>query len=107
MYNVTVDTTTNIHVNITISGTNLKYGVNTLGIGNVTWASNKSFGNGSNMNYSNGRELFLTTDLVQSVGQSVGPGNSTFFRFWVDIPSGQIAGNYNGSYTMTCTDVDS
>ena len=94
-------------MNITISGTNLKYGVNTLGIGNVTWASNKSFGNGSNMNYSNGRELFLTTDLVQSVGQSVGPGNSTFFRFWVDIPSGQIAGNYNGSYTMTCTDVDS
>ena len=48
LYNVTADSTNTDSVNITISGRHPQAGANILGIGNITWMSNQTNGNGSN-----------------------------------------------------------
>jgi hypothetical protein len=37
------------------------------------------------------------TDSYANVDTYIEPGNETYFRFWLDIPSGQGVGYYNNT----------
>jgi hypothetical protein len=102
-YNVTVDTFSNVAANITVKGENLVSGGNVIGVTNITWASNGTNANGTNMISSNGIVLNTTFNIGNAVGVARGVGSTTHFRFWVDIPNGTVAGSYTGNYTMQCS----
>ena len=105
-YNATLDTLSNVNVNITINGSNLTSGANRIGIQNVSWASNyTAFVNASNttqMTYANATRINETTNAYP-VAVNLSSGATAHFRFFLDIPSGQVAASYTGNYTMLCS----
>ena len=101
-YNATVDTLTNVNVNFTVAGSNLVSGTNIIGIGNVTWQSNTTANNGTNMLGTNSIILSASQNTTNPVGGNLAAGSSTHFRFWLDVPAAQTAGAYSGNYTMQC-----
>lgn len=102
-YNVTVDTFSNVAANITVKGENLVSGSNIIGVTNISWASNGTSANGSNMISGNGIVLNTTFNVGNPVGTARAVASTTHFRFWVDIPNGTVAGSYTGNYTMQCS----
>lgn len=98
-YNVTVSTLSTHTANVTITGKDLYSGANFINVSNVTWRSNSTALNGSDMVYANSRPLNASAYNVFS-GLAIG-GNGSF-RFWLNISSNVIAGTYVGNYTMTC-----
>ena len=42
----------------------------------------------------------MTTSYVKSYASSIVPGNSSYWRFWLDIPSAQPSGDYNNSVSF-------
>lgn len=101
-YNVTVSTITNVNVNITIKGANLISGANTIAVGNVSWASNSSDSNGTNMIPGSSVALQTDFDSGNKVGAGLIKGQTTHFRFWLDVPAAQVAGDYVGNFTQQC-----
>lgn len=102
LYNVTVDTLSNVNADMEIQGVDLMSGANTIKIGNVSWASNSTNSSGIDMIYSNGHVVLESYDTGNKVGANQAPGSTTHYRFWITIPSGQVGGNYVGNYTMQC-----
>lgn len=98
-YNVTVDTLTTSNVNITILGNDLVDGSNIIGVGNVTWAVNNSDNDGANL--IPGGSTSITGSEV-NIGSDVAPDITLHSRYWLDIPSEAVAGNYVGNYTLQC-----
>ena len=98
-YNVTVDPLTTSNVNISISGNDLVYSSNSIGIGNITIASNTTDADGVGMIPGNSVSL-TSSDVV--VEAEVASGDTAHYRFWMDIPNGTVAGNYEGNYTIQC-----
>lgn len=72
-------------------------GSDAIGLGNYTYNWTTT-GNLSNQTLPPGplNSAAFTTSYVDSE-QDVGPGNSTFYRFWLDIPSNQEVGTYNNT----------
>lgn len=103
MYNVTVDSLSNVAANITIRGESLVSGSNIIGVTNITWASNTTAGNGSNLAPTGSIVLNQTYNEVNKISSGETVGSSVWYRFWVDIPSGAVAGSYSGNYTMQCS----
>lgn len=101
-YNVTVDTLSNVAANITIRGTNLTSGSNTIAAGNVSWQSDTIAANGTNMAPGNSTALTTAFSAAAPVAANEPVGSAVWFRFWLDIPAGQVAGSYAGTYTMQC-----
>lgn len=101
-YNVTVDTLSNQIANITIRGDHLISGANTIGVGNVSWASNSTAANGTNMVAASSNELLIAYDDTNQVAGDEAIGSTVYYRLWLDVPSGQVAGTYAGNYTMQC-----
>ena len=129
-YNVTADITNTDSINITIIGSHLLIGINTLGIGNITWMTNESNGNGTDaagnihnftylgsfnstvgpgLNFE-GFNLTLINDgdpklalRNRNFSNQLTAGSTVWFRFWLHVPKGQIGGKYVGNYTQTCT----
>jgi hypothetical protein len=100
-YNVSVGDLTTANVNITILGSDLVDGSNLIGIGNVTWASNETANNGTNM--IPGSSTSVTGSAV-NIASNVAPSSSVHYRFWLDIPSGIVQGSYEGNYTVECAE---
>ncbi len=66
----------------------------TIGLGNETYSGNVTF---TNISYpAMASEAALTTGYVEAASP-IPIGNSTYWRFWLDIPAGQAAGNYNNT----------
>ena len=101
-YNVTVDTLSNVVGNITVQGADFISGANRLGITNITWASNTTNSSGVNMQASSSTVLTTSYDIANVVALNEPIGSTAWFRFWLDVPSGQLSGTYNGNYTMQC-----
>lgn len=106
-YNVTIAATTNVPTNITMRGRHLVSGANVIGVTNVTWASNVTRSNGTNMlpvgsTLSNAINLTDTLNTGFPVGGLLNAGSSAWWRFWLDIPAGQTAGQYVGNFTQQC-----
>lgn len=102
LYNVTVDTLSNVNANITIKGTDLTFGINIIGVSNVSWISNTTMSNASNMIASNSIELTSSFNTVNQIASNEPIGSTVWYRFWLDVPTGQIAGTYTGNYTQQC-----
>lgn len=102
-YNATVDTLSNVAANFTLLGDHLVSGANTIAIGNVSWASNSTIANGTNMIHLNEINLTTSYDNANKVGSNIAVDSSVWYRFWIDVPSTTTAGTYVGNYTMQCT----
>ena len=101
-YNVTVGALSNVMVNISIRGSDMLAGSNIIEIGNITWFKNVTADNGTDMHPGNSIALETAYDTDNYVGAYQNISNTTYFRFWLDIPSSTLAGAYKGNYTMLC-----
>ena len=114
-YYVTVSADSNTAVDFCINGTALNTSAGAvIGIGNYTW--NSTTGNNSvtatNLTFPSdpglaGKELILAYVASDS---NVAIGNSSWYRFWLNISTGQAAGTYNNTVNFqgvtkgdTCT----
>lgn len=88
LYYVSVSADGNTNVNIsTKDSAALTSSGNTIGNGNYTY--------NANVNATNPvlPGTAMTLNFAQAIG-NIAPGSNAFFRFWLDIPSAQPAGNY-------------
>lgn len=104
MYNVSVDTLTNVNVNVTIRGNNLTSGSNVIEVSNVTWASNITDNNGTNMIVGNGIPLAESYDTANPLISNAAANSVVYYRFWLNVPTSQVAGAYVGNYTQLCAE---
>jgi len=100
-YNVTVDLLSTSNADITITGNNLTDGANIINIENVTWQSNTTAANGTNMVPDGSTSINVSeVDIITNE-----PTNSTvWYRLWIDIPNNTVAGTYEGNYTLKCAE---
>jgi len=71
-------------------------GGNTLAIGNESYA-NATTTSASIPVLS--QEVSFTTSYVKA-GEGIGIGNGSYYRFWLDIPSGTASGTYNNTISF-------
>ncbi len=45
-------------------------------------------------------ETAMTTGYIKGGATNIAPGNSSYWRFWLDIPSAQPSGNYNNTVSF-------
>ncbi|MDP3741962.1 MAG: hypothetical protein Q8R15_01470 [Candidatus Micrarchaeota archaeon] len=102
-YNVTVDTLSNVDVSIAMRGVNLTSGSNVIQLGNLTWQSNSTVADSNYMNSSGANQLNATYDTLHPLASSAAPGSTIWYRFWLNVPSGTVAGSYAGNYTQQCS----
>jgi hypothetical protein len=100
-YNVSSSLLSNVNVDVTIKGADLVSGANKIGVGNVTWASS-STANDAGMIPASSISLSTDYDIGNKLATNLAGGEASHFRFWIDIPSGQVAGNYVGNFTQLC-----
>jgi hypothetical protein len=100
-YNVSSSLLSNVNVDIKIKGADLVSGANRIGVGNVTWAS-ASEANGAGLVPASSFALLTDYDEVNKLATNLVAGDASYFRFWIDIPSGQVAGTYVGNFTQLC-----
>jgi hypothetical protein len=98
-YNVTVDPLTTSNVNISISGNDLVDGGNSIGIGNITFDSSTADADDAGMVAAGSTPVTTSAQIVQS---DVASGTTAYYRFWLDVPTGTVAGSYEGNYTIQC-----
>jgi hypothetical protein len=103
MYNVTVSTISNVQANITMLGADFVSGSNLIGVNNITWASNSTQGNATNLVPSSSTQLNISYNQQQKVAVAESIGSTVWYRFWLDIPNGSIAGSYTSNYTQLCS----
>ena len=101
-YNVSVDSLSNSNVNITIKGEDFISGVNKIAVSNVTWVSNVSIANSTLMSPTNSIVLTSSFNTTSPVGFNIAQPNTVWFRFYMDVPPGAVAGAYVGNYTQQC-----
>jgi len=104
-YNIT--TTSNIDVNITHKGENLTCQSPTCGddivpVQNISWQSNITSANGTNMKYINGIDLQPDYDTTNPIATDFPPSSTVHLRYWLRTRYNQGGGNYNGTYTIKC-----
>jgi hypothetical protein len=75
--------------NVSISGSDLSAGINKIGVGNVSW--------GKVDDNSTGSSLSPTYSVINS---SLPDSSSQPIYFWMSVPSGIVAGNYKGNFTI-------
>lgn len=98
-YNLTVsaDSNTNVSFNISANAALATTGGDTIGLGNESYANHTT--NSATLP-AVGSQVALSTTAANS-GNNIGIGGSNHYRFWLDIPAGQAAGNYNNTITFT------
>lgn len=82
-------------------------GGDVIGLGNETFADNVTITNITSPSMVN--NLAMTTSYAQA-GLNIPRGNSSYWRFWLDIPAAQASGSYNNTvyfkgitFGNTCT----
>ena len=93
-YYLTLNTDSNINVKTCIKSAEFD-GPAAFGLGNLTW--NGSTSSSSTVPATPGDEM--TTSYVTSQA-SISPGARDYYRFWGDVPSGQLPGDYNTTTTL-------
>lgn len=89
---VSPDGNTDVDLCIKADGDLLSEASDVLGLGNETYSSALS----TNLTSPSLTETPLTLNYVK-VGSTIPIGNSSYIRFWLDVPAGQAAGTYNNS----------
>ena len=98
-YTIDVSTDSNSHVDFCIKANAglTSAALDVIGLGNETYAA-LNLTNSTHPLLSN--ETPMTTSYVKSYAESIAPGNSSYWRFWLDIPSAQPSGDYNNSVSF-------
>ena len=104
-YNITVDITSSNNVNISIKGTNFMSGNNIVGIGNVSWSSNTTSPNGSNMLFTGTPQIRTSYDVNNLISAGEPSESTVWYRLWLGLPVGTSGGQYSGTYTLRCTEI--
>lgn len=86
--NVTIQNTTNVNVNITLSGSDFIYGEYSFGVGNLSY-SNSSGGSRTNMDTS-----FSLSPYGNWINMIKRANHEREIYFWLSIPAGQEPGTY-------------
>ncbi len=91
---VNVSSDSNVDVDICVGDNEtLKYGAYVIENGNYTWVNSTASADDTWMLVGNS-VVMTTTASYTKAGQYVSPGNYNWFRFWLDVPQGQAAGDY-------------
>ena len=104
-YNITIDITSSSNLNVSIKGTNFISGSNSVGIGNVSWSSNTTSSNGSNMVFPGNANISNSYDVNNLIASDAVSGSVAYYRMWLRLPSGTSGGQYSGTYTLRCTEL--
>jgi len=93
-YYISVSSDSNINVDMCISANQpLTSGLNTIPLSGYGWAWNL-------LNDINNPSLASSTSMLTmyaSAGTTITPGSNDYFRYWLDVPSGQAAGTYTNT----------
>jgi parallel beta-helix repeat protein len=105
MYNIS--NTGNVNENITQWGTNMTClsggcSGDYIDVGNMSWKSNVTASNGTNMIYANKIKMTATEDLANPIATNLAPTSAAWYRQWLATRSNQGGGSYNGTYTQQC-----
>jgi len=105
MYNIS--NTGNVNENITQLGTNMTCisggcSGDYIDVSNMSWKSNITASNGTDMIYTNKIKMTATYDLANPVASNLPPYNISWYRQWLATRSNQGGGSYNGTYTQQC-----
>lgn len=103
-YNITNDATSTTTVNISIKGSDFISGSNRVGVGNISWTSNTTIGNGSNLNYPGIANISTSFDTTNRIALDEPIDSTVWYRLWLNIPSTTAAGTYTGNYTLRCSE---
>jgi hypothetical protein len=102
-YNITADSSNSGNANITIKGSNFVTSGSTLGVGNVSWASNITDSNGTNMVFPGTAEIITDSyDTTNLIAENIGADTTASYRMWLTVPSSLTAGQYKGNYSLRC-----
>ncbi len=94
--NVSLDSSVNVDICLKANQSLTSAGGDLLGIGNETW-TNSSTSNIASPALAGERPMNTT---AAETGVNIGKGNSNYYRFWLDVPSGQKAGTYSNNITF-------
>src|SRR3989338_8817181 len=103
-HNITIDSTSTVNANLSLKGNDFISGGNVIGIGNVSWGSNTTHQNGTNMVYPGTANISTSYDATNLIDSNEEPGSPVWHRMWLNIPSGTTAGQYKGNYTIRCVE---
>jgi len=98
-YNVTVSGLSTANANITILGNDLIDGANIIGVGNITWQASTTSATDAALVPAGSNSI---TGAAVDIAANIAPSSATYYRFWMDVPSSSVAGNYIGNYTIEC-----
>lgn len=91
-YYVNISTDSNVNVDVCIKdNASLTFGAYTIENGNYTWNETSVYGTYDNPQ---GTGYVIATTYQLSNSTNIAPGGVDYFRFWLDVPSGQPAGTY-------------
>ncbi|MBU2612141.1 MAG: hypothetical protein KKB62_00280 [Nanoarchaeota archaeon] len=100
-YTIDVSTDSNTAVDFCIKANQglTTAGADVIGLGNETYSAY----NATNFSLPPlAAQTSMTTGYVkvQTAGNNIGPGNSSYWRFWLDIPAAQPSGDYNNTVSF-------
>jgi hypothetical protein len=89
---ITVESTTNVNVDIYLKGTNWENGTNVIGVENCRYDSDD--------NLANGGWMTLKTSYVSPIFENVAPGAVKYVYFWISVPANQWSGYYTSTVSV-------
>ena len=96
--NVSADSNTAVDFCIKSNDDLKTSGADIIGIANETYANNVTETNDTSPYLAD--EVSLNKTNYIEAGTNISIGNQSYFRFWLDIPSGQASGDYNNTITF-------
>ena len=107
LYNIT--SSSNVPVNITHRATNMSCTAGEcttssdyISAENISWTSNATIANGSNLLYANRIAMQGAFDNANNIASNMSSTSTAWLRFWLAIRGDQGGGNYTGTYTARC-----
>ena len=95
--NVSTDSNTHVDFCILANAGLTSAAADVIGLGNETYSTNYTSSNMTLPPLS--AETAMTTNYTKAA-TDVAPGNSSYWRFWLDIPAAQPSGDYNNTVSF-------
>ncbi len=93
-YWINISSDSNVNIDVCVGDNeSLKLGSYVIGNGNYTWVNSTTSATDAWMIVGNSTAMTTTASYTRG-GEDISPGNYNYFRFWLDIPKGQAAGDY-------------
>jgi len=98
-YTIDVSTDSNTHIDFCIRANAglTSPALDVIGLANETYSSS-NLTNSTHPMLSN--QSSITTSYVKAPSTDILPGNSSYWRFWLDVPAAQPSGDYNNTVSF-------